>query len=97
MQGLSQEQTHALYTVCKQIGDKRAARGKQYNLVGLLMVLVLAKLAGMKSQLDYGDGRDRFERRTGDHQVPCGADGSGVRWSEQHMFLLLVFAETGDR
>jgi hypothetical protein len=50
-QRLSHEQTHSLYEVCKQIGDKRAARGKQYDLAGLLIVLVLAKLAGMRKPI----------------------------------------------
>lgn len=60
---LSQEQTHSLYEVCKQIADKRAARGKQYELAGLLMILILAKLAGMKSLLGASDwGRDQAER-----------------------------------
>jgi hypothetical protein len=30
VQGWSQEQTHSLYAMCKQIGDKRAARGKRH-------------------------------------------------------------------
>jgi len=59
-QELSQEQTHSLYEICQQIGDKRAARGKQYDLAGLLMVL--AKLAGMKSRLGASDwSRDQAE------------------------------------
>ena len=61
--GFSQEQSHSLYEMCKQIGDKRAARGKQYDLAGLLMVLVLAKLAGMKSLSGASDwGRDQAEQ-----------------------------------
>lgn len=61
-QFLSQEQTHSLYEICKRIEDKRAARGKQYELAGLLMVLVLAKLAGMKSLLGASDwGRDQAD------------------------------------
>lgn len=63
VQELSQEQTHSLYAVCRQIADKRAARGKRYDLAGLLMVLVLAKLAGMKSLLGASDwGRDQETR-----------------------------------
>src|ERR1700719_2336573 len=76
-QKLSQEQTHSLYEICKRMGDKRAARGKQYDLAGLLMVLVLAKLAGMKSLLGASDwGRDQ-EERLREHlklswkQMPC--------------------------
>jgi DDE_Tnp_1-associated len=62
-QDLSQEQTHSLYEICKQIADTRAARGKQYDLAGLLMALILAKLAGMKSLLGASDWvRDQEER-----------------------------------
>lgn len=57
-----QEQTHSLYEVCKQIEDKRKARGKQYELAGVLMVLVLAKLAGIKSLSGASDwGRDQAD------------------------------------
>ena len=45
----------SLFEVCQQIGDERAARGKQYELAALLMLLVLAKLAGMKSLLGASD------------------------------------------
>ena len=41
----------SLYEVCKQRVDGREARGKRYDLAGLLVVLVLAKMAGMKSVL----------------------------------------------
>src|SRR5260221_3125923 len=63
VQALSQEQTHSLYEICKQIEDKRAARGKHYELAGLLMVLIMAKLAGMKSLLGASDWvRDQEKR-----------------------------------
>lgn len=63
MEELTQEQTHSLYEMCKQIEDKRAARGKPYDLAGLLVVLVLAKLAGMKSLRGTSDWvRDQAER-----------------------------------
>jgi hypothetical protein len=39
----------SLYEVCQQVADGRCARGKRYELAGLLMLLVLAKLAGMQS------------------------------------------------
>ncbi len=39
----------SLYEVCQQVVDGRGARGKRYELAGLLVVLVLAKLAGMQS------------------------------------------------
>jgi hypothetical protein len=42
---------HSLYEVCQQVGDGREARGKRYELAGLLAVLILAKLAGMQSLL----------------------------------------------
>jgi DDE_Tnp_1-associated len=40
---------HSLYEVCQEVVDGRCARGKRYELAGLLVVLVLAKLAGMQS------------------------------------------------
>src|SRR2546425_12517379 len=39
----------SLYEVCEEVVDGRCARGKRYDLAGLLVVLVLAKLAGMQS------------------------------------------------
>src|SRR5438132_13481501 len=39
----------SLYEVCQQVVDGREARGKRYELAGLVVVLVLEKLAGMKS------------------------------------------------
>jgi len=45
----------SLYEVCRQVVDGRAARGKRYELAGLLVVLVLAKLAGMQSLLGASD------------------------------------------
>jgi DDE family transposase len=41
----------SLYEVCCKVVDGRGARGKRYELAGLLVVLVLAKLAGMQSLL----------------------------------------------
>src|SRR5713226_5158873 len=41
----------SLYEVCQQVVDGRKARGKRYDVAGLLVVLVLAKLAGMQSLL----------------------------------------------
>src|SRR5258708_39028767 len=38
----------SLYEVCQEVVDGRCARGKRYELAGLLVVLVLAKLAGMQ-------------------------------------------------
>lgn len=45
----------SLYEVCQQVVDGREARGKRYDLAGLLVVLVLAKLAGMQSLLGASD------------------------------------------
>lgn len=54
---------HSLYDICAQIPDQRAARGKQYALADVLIVLILAKLAGMKSLLGASDwARDQGER-----------------------------------
>ena len=39
----------SLYEVCEEVVDGRCARGKRSDLAGLLVVLVLAKLAGMQS------------------------------------------------
>ncbi len=45
----------SLYEVCQQVVDGPEARGKRYDLAGLLVVLVLAKLAGMQSLLGASD------------------------------------------
>lgn len=45
------KQIHSLYQVCQQLKDGRKARGRQYDLAGVLLVMVLAKLAGMNSLL----------------------------------------------
>ncbi len=54
-----QEQTairmQSLYEVCQQVVDGRCGRGKRYELADLLVVLVLAKLAGMQSLLGASD------------------------------------------
>jgi predicted transposase YbfD/YdcC len=47
----SQRERISLQMVCQEIVDGRAARGKRYDLAGLLLVLVLAKMAGMRSLL----------------------------------------------
>ena len=49
------KQMQSLYEVCQQVVDGRKARGKRYDLAGLLVVLVLAKLAGMQSLLGASD------------------------------------------
>jgi DDE_Tnp_1-associated len=45
----------SLYEVCQQVTDGRRTRGKRYDVAGVLVVLVLAKLAGMKSILGASD------------------------------------------
>jgi predicted transposase YbfD/YdcC len=55
----------SLYEVCQQLVDGRCARGKRYDLAGLLVVLVLAKLAGMQSLLgasDWAQDQEAFLR-----------------------------------
>jgi predicted transposase YbfD/YdcC len=47
----SSRQLPSLYLVCQQLTDGRKARGKRYELAGILLVLVWAKLAGMSSVL----------------------------------------------
>ncbi len=39
----------SLYELCQEVSDGRCARGKRYKLADLLVVLVLAKLAGIKT------------------------------------------------
>lgn len=76
-QGLSQEQTTSLDEICQHLEDKRAARGKHEDLAGLLMVLVLATLAGMKRVLGASDWVNDQEERRREHvklpwrQMPC--------------------------
>ncbi|HET8843289.1 MAG TPA: ISAs1 family transposase [Ktedonobacteraceae bacterium] len=41
----------SLYQICQQLTDGRKARGKRYDLAGILVVVVWAKLAGMQSLL----------------------------------------------
>lgn len=47
---------HSFYAVCEQLVDGRKARGKRYDLAGVLVVMVLAKLAGMSSVLAVSEG-----------------------------------------
>lgn len=52
-----------LYEALQQLEDGRAARGKRYELAALLVLLVLAKLAGMRSLLGASDWiKDQQER-----------------------------------
>jgi hypothetical protein len=76
-QALNPEQTRSLFEICQRIEDQRAARGKQYDLASLLIVLLLAKMAGMKSLLGASDWvRDQAERLREElklswRQMPC--------------------------
>ena len=61
----SAKEMQSLYEVCQQVADGRCARGKRYELAGLLVVLVLAKLAGMQSlsgASDWAQDQEAFLR-----------------------------------
>src|SRR5689334_18774738 len=49
------QRMQSLSQVCQQLVDGRCAGGKRYELAGLLVVLVLAKLAGMQSLVGAAD------------------------------------------
>jgi DDE_Tnp_1-associated len=62
-QNQPQKGMQSLYEVCQQVGDGRGARGKRYDLAGLLVVLIVAKLAGMKSLVGASEWvRDQGKR-----------------------------------
>ena len=66
----SSRQVPSLYLVCQQLTDGRKARGKRYELAGILLVLVWAKLAGMSSVLAVSE----WARVSGDSdQQECGS------------------------
>jgi hypothetical protein len=52
---LSVNQMHSHYKVCQQVVDGRKERGKRYGIAEVLVVLVLTKLASMKSVLGASD------------------------------------------
>ena len=54
-QGRTPKQMQSLYEVCQQVEVVQGARGKRYELAGLLVVLILAKLAGMRNLLAASD------------------------------------------
>ncbi len=63
MPELPGSQKHSLYEVCQQLDDGRAARGKPSERAGLLVLLVVAKLAGMNTLQGASDWiRDQQER-----------------------------------
>ncbi|HEU5375711.1 MAG TPA: ISAs1 family transposase [Ktedonobacteraceae bacterium] len=73
-QSLNQKKMQTLYDVCRQMVDGRKARGKRYDLAGLLVVLVLAKLAGMSSVLGASEWvKDQEERLR---------EGLGLSWKQ---------------
>ncbi len=59
---LPPKQGQSLYITCQQLVDGRKARGRRYDLAGVLMVLVLAKLAGMSSVLAVSEWAKDQER-----------------------------------
>jgi predicted transposase YbfD/YdcC len=67
----------SLYELCCQLTDGRAARGKRYELGALLTLLVLAKLAGMKSILGASEWIADQQERLCQHlhlswkRMPC--------------------------
>ncbi len=72
-----ENQAISLYEVCRQVVDGRAARGKRYELAALLVLLVLAKLAGMQSLLGASDWIADQQQRLREHlhlswkRMPC--------------------------
>jgi predicted transposase YbfD/YdcC len=77
VEGLAGQQSQSLYEVCRHLTDGRAARGKTYELAGLVVLLILAKLAGMKSLQGASDWvRDQQMRLRSDlalkwKRMPC--------------------------
>jgi hypothetical protein len=63
--------TSSLHEVCLQLVDGRAARGKRYELAALLVLLVLAKLAGMKSLLGASEWIEDQQERLHAHLHLC--------------------------
>lgn len=59
---LPPKQGQSLHTTCQQLVDGRKARGRRYDLAGVLMVLMLAKLAGMSSVLAVSEWAKDQER-----------------------------------
>lgn len=73
----SSPQMLSLYQVCQQIVDGRKARGKRYDLAGVLLVLVWAKLTGMSSVLavsQWAKDQEKMIRKSvgiGWKRMPC--------------------------
>src|SRR5712664_2357323 len=68
----SQEQGQSLYHLCQLVTDGRKRRGRRYELAGILLVIVLAKLAGMSSLLAVCEWAKDQER------MPCANTYSNV-------------------
>mgnify|MGYP007135545674 CR=1 FL=1 len=67
----SSRQLPSLYLMCQQLTDRRKARGKRYDLAGILLVLVWAKLAGMSNVL----AKSRMGKRSGGSDPQeCGSE-----------------------
>ena len=73
----SPTQVLSLYLICQELADGRKARGKRYDLAGVLLVLVWAKLAGMSSVLavsEWAKDQDMAIRTSvglGWKRMPC--------------------------
>jgi predicted transposase YbfD/YdcC len=73
----SPSQLPSFYLVCQQLTDGRKARGKRYDLAGILLVVVWAKLAGMTSVLAVSEWAKDQEREIlssvdlGWKRMPC--------------------------
>lgn len=80
----SSRQLPSLDLVCQQLTDGRKARGKRYDLAGILCVLVWAKLAGMSSVLavsEWAKDQDTAIRRSVGlswKRMPCANPSSSV-------------------
>ncbi len=74
---LSPTQLPSLYRACQELADGRKARGKRYDLAGVLLVGVLAKLAGMSTVLavsQWAKDQEKVIRRCvglGWKRMPC--------------------------
>jgi hypothetical protein len=57
-------QLPSFYQMCHQLVDGRKARRKRYDLAGVLLVLIWAKLAGMSSVLAVSEWAKDQEARS---------------------------------
>jgi hypothetical protein len=97
-QGLHPKRMQSLYEVCQEVGDGSGARGKRYELASLLVLLVLAKLAGMQSLLGASDWRRDQEAFLREglpltwQRMPCTNTSSYAlaRWDSQQVNTALA-------